>query len=88
MSTIVGTKDGPRSSCHRAKITVTKEYTDTHVYEVEDFYTDDNEKITHVTYEFVKTYDGIDGENFSATCSECGEGIITDEDTDWEELYV
>jgi hypothetical protein len=83
--TIIATDDGPRSSCCRATMTAQKEYTDTHTYAVESCDVDDNGNVVSFTYRPVKTYDGIDGENFGVECDQCGREISTD-NLDWEEL--
>lgn len=75
MSHIVSTDQGPRSNCCGLSIKVQKEYTDTHVFEVTECETDDNGNVIAATYKFVKTYDGMDGENFRAYCGGCGGGV-------------
>jgi len=70
-STVICTPEGPRSSCCQAEIEVTKEYTDTNVYVGTECELDENGTVISVGYQYVKTYDGTDGENFTATCREC-----------------
>lgn len=78
MSHIVSTDEGPRSSCCGATISAEKNYTDTHIFEITECETDDNGNVTAATYKFVKTYDGMDGENFRVYCENC-DGDITDD---------
>lgn len=78
MSHIVLIDGKPRSSCHRAEIECTKDYTDTHVFVVDEADTDDGGNVTAARYSFVKTYDGMDGENWAVKCRECGEPINQD----------
>jgi len=80
MSHIVSTDEGPRSSCCGATITVTKEYTDTHVYTVKEY----DAETGVATYGFTKTNDGIDGDNFRAECDNCSGEIV--DDIEWKEL--
>jgi hypothetical protein len=84
MSTIIDTDDGPCSSCCHAEIKCQKDYTDTHVYVVFEAGTDDNGKVVSASYAFEKTYDGISGDNWSVTCSQCGQEIET-ADIEFEE---
>lgn len=83
-STIIKRVYGPRSSCCNARIQCQKDYTDTHVYSVDEIETDDDGKIITARYSFDKTYDGIDGNNWAVTCSQCGEVIDTG-DIEFEE---
>jgi len=70
-STIIATENGPRSSCCRAEVEVTKDYTDTNVYVVDEMEVDESGKLIEARYRYVKTYDGLDGENFTVRCRGC-----------------
>jgi len=70
-STVVCTSEGPRSSCCMAEIEVTKDYTDTCVYVAAECETDENGTVISVGYRFVKTYDGMDAEDFTVQCRGC-----------------
>jgi hypothetical protein len=76
-STVIATPEGPRSSCCRAEIEVTKEYTDTVVYVATELEVDENGTVISVGYHYVKTYDGTDGENFTVQCRSCLREIDT-----------
>lgn len=77
-SHIVKTDEGPRSSCCGLEVKVRKDYTDTHVYVVDECETDENGNVIAATYKFVRTYDGLDGENFRAYCENCDADITDD----------
>lgn len=78
-------EDGkPVSSCCHALVERTCEYTDTHVFIVEEAETDEAGKIVAATYTFHKTYDGTDGTDVRYVCLRC-EREIEQDDIDWRE---
>lgn len=84
LSTVIAVDGQARSSCCKAEIEITKDYTDTHVFVAEDIETfEGGEAVIH--YQFVRTYDGMDGENVTIKCRECEQAIRTDDKTDWME---
>lgn len=78
LATVVLVDGKPRSSCCQASIECQKDYTDTNVYEVREADVDDDGKVVSVRYDYVKTYDGIDGQNWQVTCSACGRSVDDD----------
>lgn len=74
----------PVSSCCQAEIQRTCEYTDTHVFIVDDAEVDETGKVVYATYTFLKTYDGLDAGNITIACHQCGREIEAEDSDEWE----
>lgn len=83
-STVIAVDGQARSSCCKAEIEINADYTDTIVRVATDVDLDDDGKVIGVTYAFVRTYDGMDGENYRTFCRECNKNIETN-GIDWSE---
>lgn len=74
----------PVSSCCRAEVYRSVDYTDTAVSVLADCETSEDGVVSAAYYRYVKSYDGIDGENERVYCSGCEadidvEGVALDE---------